>query len=1380
MKYLFSLITLLTVITSGQYANGQEIRTQTDTRFISDLLFTRFSSNDGLPDNRIRSIFQDKKGFMWIGTMNGISKYDGYTFKKYYNTKDTNSISGSWANVICEDNAENVWIGTRNGLNMFNVKEEKFISYQKIPNNQNSLFCNRISTLKIDKTGKLWIGTEQGLATFNPITHRFFTFRNYPFNINICNIIKSAGDFIWIATKEGVVHYNIVTNKYTFYKIKVKPDPYGDFIWSIFEDNKDLYIGTASDGLGMLKYNAQTNDYGIFEYLNVFSNGGNSLNNTAIFDICKSNSGAFLLATNRGLAKIEKLGTPSSTLIFYKHNPISNQSLSNNTVYKVFIDKTDILWCGTELGLNKLDLHLLPFQYFTFKGPQSEDQVRSIATLDGENIWLGTAKHGFFRYNIKSNITQTYSFNQEQSPYNSHRSVHVDKDNIWMGTLGGAIKLNPNNPSASHKEIDGSAVFAFLKDSKGNLWLGTNYGLYEIKKDGTKIQYSHKVNDPGSLSSEFVRSLYEDHNGNIWVGFETTGLSYLNPATGVFTHVNKNANGEEVFGNLIFSILEYPKNVLWAGSESGLNKITLKTESDHKYSFTIKNYNESDGLSDKSVNGILADNKGFLWISTIKGLFSFDIKKEQFRNYLPTLNFSFSCYYKFSDNKLLFGTTNGFLIFDPAKVSRNDFLPTVVISDLKLFNKEIGINSTFNGDVPLKESISETKEISLGYRNNVFTLGFVGLHFSNPEDNSYAYKMVGFDKDWIYTKASNRSATYTNLDPGTYYFKVKASNSFGKWNEKPVVLTIHIIPPPWKTWWAYTIYLILFSVIIYVVVGYILIHSKQKHELEMEHKMRVKEEELHEEQRSFFTNITHELQTPLTLINGSVERMFYKKEPQGKTVERPYYLSLIHQQSSRLTYLVNQMLDFRKAEAGYLKNQMDYLDISGLLSNIADLFIPLCEEKNLDYVIDIKDNILGWTDKDKLEKIIFNLLSNAFKHSVHDQKIIFSVSQNDADGLLEIIVTNSGCELTPEQLDQIFQKFFVVNASTNDKYSNGIGLAFTKQLVTLLEGNISVSTKNNWIVFKTNLPIVAAVDANPVQENKPQTHKPSYLLRSIAVPSDKATQPTARENNKRALIAELEQDDKKTILIVEDEPAIRYLLKDMLSESYIVYEAEDGHHALDLLKTTLPDLIISDIMMPDINGLELCNKVKNSSYTCHIPFILLSARGSVDHKTEGYDAGADAYIAKPFDTMHLLVRVRKLLEYRDRLHDLFKKDDFSGKIEEEELVDVDKKFLNTLVKIIEDNLEDTDLDATILEQKLIMSKMQLYRKLKALSNMAPAEFIKYIRLKKAAHLLQSTQLTVSEIFYRTGFNNQSYFFREFKKRYECSPNEFRAQNRTHA
>ncbi|GEP97527.1 hybrid sensor histidine kinase/response regulator [Chitinophaga cymbidii] len=1296
--------------------------------------------------------------------MNGVSRYDGYSFRKYYNNNDPNSISGNWAFAICEDAAQRIWIGTLDGLNVFDAKTGQFKAYQHAAGDSTSIFSNNITSLLFDTSGKLWIGTREGLTKLDPATGKFERFSEAPFRTYISSIIRSDGDHIWIATAMGVVRFNTRSGAHRFYEISVKPDPYGAYFWSLLEDQKDLYIATGSEGIIRLSYDPGTGDYGKQSYLD------QHLHQTEVFDICKSPAGDFWLATDRGIAKIEHPGTTASKVSFYRNNPLNNQSLSNNTVYKVFIDRTDNLWCGTELGLNKLNLHILPFQYFTFKDPSAKDQVRSIFTPDGENIWIGTAKNACYQFNIRDNATKPFRF--QPSAFNSHRSIYMDGRETWMGTLGGAMKVDRRGAATMVKEATGLAIFTILRDSRENTWLGTNDGLIQIRKDGSHLKYAHDPANPRSLSSSFVHSLHEDHNGFIWVGFETSGLSYLNPSTGVFTRVTPNKAGEKVFGNIIYSILEYPANVIWAGSESGLNRITLNSLNNGQYDYNVKNYFEQDGLADQSVNGILAGKDNSLWISTIKGLLHFDVRTEQFRHYLPTLNFSLGCAYRFDAHNLLFGAADGFLVFDPEKISHNDVLPEVAISELKLFNKEVGIGKAFNGDVILEQSITETKEISLGYRNNVFTLGFVGLHFSDPENNAYAYKMEGFDNDWIYTSAAERAVTYTNLDPGTYTFQVKAANSFGKWNEKPATLTIHIFPPWWKTWWAKLLYFIAFNIILVILIRYLVKQSRQRHEFETERLLRLKDEELHQEQLGFFTNITHELQTPLTLINGSIERFLYKKE---QSTDRNYFLSMIHQQSSRLTYLVNQLLDFRKAEAGHLQRHDGHLDVSGLLTGIANLFVPLCEQKKLQYSILVEPGITGWMDKDKLEKIIFNLLSNAFKHSESEEEIIFSVYPAGADKALEITVANSGCRLSQEQLGKIFDKFFVVNAANDDKYSHGIGLAFTQQLVNLLGGRISATSENNWISFKVWLPLAEAGETET-----PQSQSPSYLLRSIASGPDAEVQRSAREHNKHALVAALEGQDKKSILVVEDEPAIRYLLRDILAENYIVYEAENGRLALELMKNTLPDLIISDIMMPEIDGLELCNKVKNSPDTCHIPFIHLSARGTLEQKTEGYDVGADAYIPKPFDTAHLLVRVRNLLEYRQRLLNLFKKDDLTNRIAEEELADGDKSFLNRIVQIIEENMDNTELDAAFLEEKLVVSKMQLYRKLKALSDMAPSEFIRHIRLQRAGVLLVSTQLTVSEIFYKTGFNNKSYFFKEFKKRYQCSPKEYRDQHRIHA
>lgn len=1363
-------VLLLTLFSFSLYSQDPAV-----TKVMPELLFNRFSSRDGLPDNRIRSLFQDSKGYLWVGTMNGVGKYDGYGFKKYYHQNSPFSISGNWTFAICEDNAQNLWIGTLNGLNCFDTRTERFTSYQHIPGDQKSLFSNKITALHFDPTGNLWVGTQDGLARFDPISKTFETFDEYPFNTYISKIIKSEDDYIWIATAVGVVRYNTKTDVSSFYALKVKPDPYGSHFWSMLENKGDLYIATASQGLIRLSYDAKAGKYQQYDDLNVFQDSRQNLSNTEVFDLCISSHGDLWLATDKGLANIEKPGTTSSKLNLYQNNPFNNQSLSHNTVYQVLVDRMDNLWCGTEMGLNKLNLQMLPFQYFTFQNPKSGTEVRSIYTRDGENIWIGTAKNALYSYNLVKNSVQAYRM--QSAAFNAHRSLYISESNqVYAGSLGGALLLNQTNLEASKKIAGSGAVFAFLKDADGNFWLGKNDGLLQIKPDGSSVNYVHDPKDPGSLSSSFVRSLFQDHNGMIWVGFETSGLSFFNPKTGKFTRVGADQSGVQISGNIIFSITEHPTNVIWAGSESGLNKLSIAGQKNGTYQLNIKNYLEKDGLPDKSVNGILAEKGNFLWISSIKGLSRFDINKERFEHYLPGLSFSFSSAFKYNDHQLLFGTSSGMVVFDPDKISRSSVIPKVLISELKLFNTEVGIGQVFNGDTVLKQVITQTQEITLNAKNNVFTLGFTGLHFADPANNSYAYQMEGFDKNWIYVTANDRSVTYTNLDPGTYYFKVKAGNNIGIWNNQPAILKINILPPLWKTWWAIGIYLLLAGGTAFFVFNYLNKQSKQRNVFEMERLLRLKDESVHQEQLGFFTNITHELQTPLTLINGSIERFFYRNNHLEDQPKEYSFLSIVHQQSSRLTYLVNQLLDFRKAAAGHLNSTNSFLDVSGLLINIGELFVPLCDHKNFDYSIEVEPEIVGWIDKDKLEKIIFNLLSNAFKHSIPDQQIVFSASYNVELDQLEVLVKNSGIQLSDDLLSQVFEQFFVVDSSQKDRFSNGIGLAFTRQLVTLLNGNISVTNHNNWICFTALLPL-SNTQALEKGEN-PLTHTASYLLRSITASTEDTEQLSTRENNKRALMAELGQIEKKSILIVEDEPAIRFLLKDMLAETYILYEAENGRQAIELLKIVSPNLIISDVMMPDINGLELCAKVKNAPDTCHIPFILLSARGSIEQKTEGYDAGADAYIPKPFDTMHLLVRVKKLLEYRQRLHDIFKKDSTSGiSLEEKNLVDGDKEFLNQLVGIIEANIEDIEMDATYLESQIALSKMQLYRKLKSLSNMTPAEFIKHIRLQRAANLLQTTQLTVSEIFYCSGFNNQSYFFREFKKRYRCSPNEYRQQQR---
>ncbi|MEO6406025.1 MAG: hybrid sensor histidine kinase/response regulator transcription factor, partial [Ferruginibacter sp.] len=646
----------------------------------------------------------------------------------------------------------------------------------------------------------------------------------------------------------------------------------------------------------------------------------------------------------------------------------------------------------------------------------------------------------------------------------------------------------------------------------------------------------------------------------------------------------------------------------------------------------------------------------------------------------------------------------------------------------------------------------------------------------NAEKCEYAWFLEGYDNAWHYT-GTNGKIVYSNILPGHYSLKIKWSNGDGLWTKEMTMTTLRVKQYPWLTDWAYTLYALLISVLAYIIYQYRKNKLEIKHQLNVEHVLREKEEEIHQNRLAFFTNIAHELQTPLTLIMGSAERSMHKTANKDQQ-DKPYFLSLIHQQASRLTYLVHQLLEFRKVEEGFVKNQFCYLSISELLQNLAEPFIPLSEQNKMEYEINIVPEMMGWVDKDKLEKIVFNLLSNAFKHSGKNEQVTFSANYSQLDSQLKIAIVNSGTKLPTEKLDKLFEKFYVVNpnAAGSDSFGTGIGLAFTRQLVTLLNGTITAKSENERISFNVCLPLDINQPEEIMQEN---THtisdQPSYLYRTITSYSAPGYTLSPVENNKKAIIETLQDTKRKNILVVEDEPNIRFLLNDILKEEYTVYEAEDGRKALELMEKIIPDLVICDVMMPNMGGLELCDKMKNSPATCHIPFIMLSARGSEDQHMEGYESGADAYIAKPFHTANLKIRIRKLLEYRQRLQQLFTTDRNNSQLLDAEIAGGDKEFLVSLVKLIEENIGDADLNAVFLEKHFSMSKMQLYRKLKTLTAMTPGEFIKHLRLKAAAHLLLTTPLNVTEIFYKTGFNNQSYFFREFKKRYNAAPNEYREQ-----
>lgn len=1334
-----------------------------------DLIFEKFMARDGLPDERIRSIYQDREGFLWAGTMNGLCKYDGYTFRKYYKTDNDSSIPGNWIFAICEDSLQNLWIGTLEGLSLFDKKKETFTNYRHNLSDNNSLLYNEIYTLLFDNYGKLWIGTPRGLSRFDAGTQQFENIETYPFTTAIGKIIKSHGDYIWIATYEGMVHYNVRTDAHKLYKIDASPNPFGDKFWSMLEFNKDLYVTTGGAGLVKLKHNPLTNDYEAPVYLNYYDDSAEHLQHTQVFDICASASGDFWLGTEKGLAKIEQPGRSDARLVLYKNNPANNRSLSNNSVYKVFIDRTGVLWCGTEHGLNKSDLSLLPFSYYSLSGLKSKEQIRCIYSEDGETVWFGTESNGFFEYNIKTGKEHYYNFESDYPFFNATRSIIRDKEgNTWLGTLGGALKIKDTRYAS---EIEDHATFAFLNDSKGNRWVGTNNGLYKIAPDGKQTCYRHSQKIYPSTRTEFIRALYEDHNGFIWCGFENTGLSRLDPVSGESVQIQPDASGEKLFGSTVFSITEYPENVLWAGTESGLNKISCRDKGD-SLTYTIKSYHEKDGLSDKSISGILADHAGSLWISTIKGLMRFDVAEETFEHFLTDFNFSSSSYCRTRNNTFLFGTEDGFIAFNPTNILANDYIPNAVLTDFRLFNEPVEIGEKIHGDVILQHAVADTREVTLNYRNNVFSIAFASLHFSNPGKNRYAYQMQGFDTDWIQTDANNRVASYTNLNPGSYVFMVKTANNSGKWNPDPVVLKIHILPPPWKTWWAYSLYFVLFCLLLYTFIYYFLKQEKQRHEIELEKREKEQLTVLNQQKLRFFTNIAHEFRTPLMLITGPVEEMLSRDELPPREMSR---IRMIYKNCMKLTYLINELMTFRKLEGEMLTLKAAKADIIPFLRELTQNFTVLSEKKEarIRFVSELPDCVL-WFDPRILEKIVNNLISNAFKFIGRDGEITVRASLSSPSSLVFlpgtqptayicILVEDNGKGIQPDQLDKIFERFYQVDSKTA---GTGIGLSLTRNLVKLHNGLIQVESEPGKLTcFSVYLPLS---DSYLTADQKAETD----LLTTFTVNPDLSL---ILDEEAESLNSEEEAKEEENtcpeILLVDDNKEVLEFLGVLFGDKYRIRKALNGEEALNLIAASEPDLIISDVIMPVMDGIELCRRVKNDIATCHIPFILLTAKSNVEHVITGIEQGADDYITKPFNSELLKIRAAKLIENRERLIEKFRS---GADIDPQELSinPIDQEFVEKVVAFIMQHLDEETFGVEELSSLVCMSRTTLFRKLKAITGQSPVEFIYSTRLKQAKVLLSERRLNISEVAYDVGFKNPSSFSKAFRKQFDISPSDF--------
>lgn len=1360
--------------------------------------FQRLTTENGLSHSIIWHFYQDSKGFIWIGSDDGLMIFDGYSFKVFkHDATDTNSISNNTVFAIVEDGGGRIWIGTHNGLNRLDRTTYTFKKYFFNPKNPASLSNNHISNLCLDNYGQLWIGTDNGLNRYNP-------------------------------KKDNFSRYNV--------KKDIAGQPKGNSTTALICDKKG-FIWTSDFFFGINKIDTKT---GVIKNYPVDPVKGPI--KSIITALCANPNGNIWLGSFNGdIIDFDPIKEYSYYYSDYSGN------LKDNIPVRGIIQSKNKLWLIKSKSLINIDLNNKKIEYIQNNsqdpGSFPKGSIYSIAQTKDENIWVGIEGIVYFNPIAEKFSSHYYSLPKESSEIKQNYAKSFESDkagNLFIGTYeDGLIKISRRNSNI--KRITTPIVFKnsiisdIHKRKDGNFWIATNKGLvlYNPQTNSVLRHYTNRLNDPKSLFHNVTEIVFEDSRGLVWVSTQES-LDVLNQQTGDFTHyIRDNLNGLSNYK--ITAIMEDSSGYMWVGTFNGLNKIDVISNKITNYLPSLTNDNT---ISDPYINpkGLFQDPTGQIWVCTKNGLNSLDPATDKFRRYfqrdgllsdnvaqvdmdgngnlwvttsigLSKINFrqNSTKHYTsldgldvnteslFKDSLGYFyigGRHENFYWFHPDSISDNKVAPNVYITSLLLFNKPIGV-FPFDKTSPISKSLEYTKELTLNYKQSDFAFEFTALNYILPEKNRFAYKLEGFNEDWIYTNSKRRIAGYTNLRHGTYVFRVKASNNDGIWNEQGTEIRINILPPPWKTNFAFFIYALIIAVSLYIVRKIIVHQMNLKNSLKIEHLERDKEREFHKIKTKFFTNISHEFRTPLTLISGPINKLISSAEENNTPKDILKYYHLIERNVNRLAELTNQLLDFRKIETGTMKIEVAQGDIVQFIKSISERFMPLAESKEISVQLSLPlKPIDSWFDADKVDKVVSNLLSNALKFTPQKGKIQIRIEQNQQiGGNFLFSVTDSGIGIAPEHTNTIFDRFFQVDNSNKSKFQGtGIGLALAKDLVTLFHGNISVeSTIGKGSTFIVDMPIDMRPYANKVESDSLHSLK-SETKNAELLADDLTKFPLEHASNEDSgASADNKVDKKYTILIIEDNQDLRFYIKDILRNNYYMVEAEDGIVGLTKAFEIIPDIIISDVRMPGKSGIEVVQTLKSDSRTSHIPIILLTALNSLENRLKGLETGADDYITKPFNSEILLLKLNNIIRtqqqakffYLQRISHKANPDLQVPELQPKEVIlsNLDELFLQKALEIIEQNISDPEFNVERFSAALGMEASTLYKKLMALINLPPGEFIRDIRMKRAAQLLKQNKVPISDIAYMVGFDSPNYFSKVFRKYYKISPTDYILQKK---
>ncbi|MXN90771.1 response regulator [Flavobacterium sp. Sd200] len=1354
---------------------------------LTNLKFENYDTANGISSSTCLEIFQDKEGFLWFGTIDGLNKFDGYDFEIFRpSLTDRNAISNNRINVITEDNRGRLWIGTGSGLNIYDKQQQRFY---KVSFSADKSYREIINCLLFSKQdNSLYIGTKNGLIKLrlngslaeiaqHPDFERFRKSAKDKStdNENITNIVKDNSDSIWFVTDGGYLNcFDISKKNISKYAIDIEG---GGFLGHL---PKQLLI----DGEGNLLIGNDLSRMYVFDTQKHISTKISCTSKSMpVFHILKDKNGIIWASTDGyGIYLLDSKG---SVIQHIQHDNDDPFSLPNNQPSKILQDKDGIYWIASyNKGVNKLAISKSVFGHYYYKYGESSGLSTKIAqavtqTRDGK-IWIGTDGGGLNLFDEKNK-----RFSYFRATPGSSTSLSSDKilylkegqnNTLYIGTwdrgltefntvshISTAYKHDPNNPYS----LGQNTVWCIENDKQGRVWLGTSSAGLNLFDPKTKRFYSYK-NIPGnsnSLTNNFVFSLYADSKNRLFIG-TAQGICYtvLTKDTAMPPKlVFKPLEVKNISENRVNFITEDQLHNIWIGTDVGLYE--LYPDLKFKKAFSVAN-----GLPNNFIVGIQEDNQHRIWITSKSGLSVLEangkITNFNIHDGLQGTEYQSKSIFKTIDGRIIAGGINGFNIFNPADIKQESIKLKPYLTELRLFNKKVNAGDTINNRIILQQAISALKAIELKYNEGYLNIGFVALNYNNQERVQYAYRMLGLHENFI-EPGSERMATYSSLPPGNYTFEVLASED-GNWAKAgKTALQLTILPPPWKTWWAYTLY----GIIVIAGLWFGMRYYTRKVQEEKEH-------ELDQMKLRFFINVSHEFRTPLTLILNPVDRILssYNDPEQVKNAAQ-----LIQRSSRRLLYLVNQLLDFRKVDLGEAALELQRVNVEKFTKDIFKLFEDLAKTKGLNVVFTstIKNRV-GLLDPDKLEKILTNLLSNAIKFTpsggtvtvtlevVEENRNSVVLKAKDAGGFVKITVSDTGIGFKQEHLKDVFRRFFHADAGMA---GTGIGLNYTKALVELHKGKISVSSTEG---LGSTFTILLPLNLKPSKKAAGVTDVLDYAIDTNPIKSVEYEIAISNEEKSQAGDDELptSETNRPVVVIVEDNKELRTHLKNELAGQFKVKEASNGLLGLEMIKKYYPDIVISDVMMPQMDGFEMCRQLKNTLEVSHIPVILLTARSLEEDRIEGYDTGADEYLPKPFNINVLKARINNLLEARKRSRERFV--NLGGVMPATKVSTntVDEIFLDKATKVVLDNITNVDFSLEDVIGEMGMGRSQFYRKINAMTGQNPSNFIRTIKLKHAAELLLTKQHSVKEITHMCGFNSSAYFTKTFKELFGKTPTQY--------